>query len=274
MKIENLSAETVVGQLQLNLINGESIIGSIPFDVDPNVIVILPYHLAEEFRKKFKVGQTLLFDEAKPYVQIIKKEFVSSFEIFERELIGLRTENDKPLPNWLEIQLRNNNKPGHLNVKYRIPENEKIFDLGELKIKNGHIILPITFVFLSYAKEDKQEVMFVMQKLHDKGVITWFDEKDLLPGDHWETKIEVAIEKADFGFVFLSSRSLSRSGYKNKELHFILNQYLMKPFGQRYIIPILLDDCEPPRELNVFHWLKLSDVQWEQKILAAIGRYN
>lgn len=271
--MNNLNAEKITGKIKITLKNGEQLIGGLPCEaLADDHIIFLPHEVSEEFGKKFQIGMDIPFEELRKYVLFIKKEQIESYEVFESKLCGFETENKKPLPIWFKIILQNNSVPGHLNVKYSLPESDKIFEIGELPIKNGVITLPITFVFLSYAKEDKEVVKFVMNKLHDSGVITWFDEKDLLPGDKWEHKIEESIEKADYVFIFLSSKSIDRAGYKNKELNYALNQYLLKPSGRRYIIPILLDDCNPPRELKDIHWLKISDENWIHQLMKAIGK--
>ncbi len=45
-----------------------------------------------------------------------------------------------------------------------------------------------------------------------------------------------------------------------RELRYALEQRERRPFGKRFIIPILLDDCETPRELKDIHFLPL----WER----------
>lgn len=273
MTIQDINAHTVTGKLKLKLKNGKTLIGSLPFDSHiPTHLLFLPHEFSKEFSSKFKVGQTLVFEEIKPYIIIIEKSSIDSFELFESNLKGFNIENGKPLPNWIEITCTNNGVPGSINIKYKIPDTDKWFDLGELKIQNGIITIPITFVFLSYSKEDKEIVQSVMDKLHNNGVITWYDEKDLLPGDDWEAKIEESIEKADHVLIFLSSKTTNRIGYKNKEINYILNQYLLRPSSRRYIIPILIDDFTPPREFKKMHWLKMSEDNWLTKLLAAMGK--
>ncbi len=270
--MEELLKETLKGYIELVLKNGEKLIGKIPFDsMDTNHIVFLPEENFQKFYSKAN-GNSVLFDDIREYVLIVPINMIDSYETKLNELSGLRTENNKPLPKWFQIQLHNTGKLGHINVKYRLPNSDKIFDLGLLKIKDNQITLPITFVFLSYAKEDREVVRFTMETLHNYGVITWFDENDLLPGDNWETKIEESIEKADYVFIFFSSNSINRQGYKNREIRYALKQKMLKPFNSKYIIPILIDDVKPPRELNDIQWINIKDEKWISKVLSSIGK--
>jgi len=271
--MENLSAEKIPGNLKIVLKDGSNLIGSLPCDApDDYHIIFLPLEMAGEFNKRFKPNTFIKFDEIKGFVKVIPKALIKSYEILENTLKDLKTENNKPLPHNMDIFIEKSLLPGYVNIKYQIPNHNIKFDLGDLKIIQGSVTLPITLVFLSYAKEDKTMVEFVMKNLHDNGVTTWYDNKDLLPGDLWEEKILNGIDKADYVFVFLSSKTLNRAGYKNKELRYILDQYSLKPFGKKYIIPILLDDCNPPRELSQIQWLKISENGWMKKLLAAIGK--
>lgn len=273
MTIQELSAETVKGTLKIIMKDGETLIGGIPVEsyVDTQ-IMFLPHEFFEEFYKKFKQDQKVFLEDIQFYIKIIEKENIESFELFENDVKDLKLENNKPIPQWLECKITIIDKPGHVNIEYKIPQHHEFFKLGDLKIKDGYVTLPITFVFLSYAKEDKESVLKVMDRLHENGVITWFDEKDLLPGDDWESKIEESIEKADYVFIFLSSKTIDKIGYKNKEVNYALNQYLMRPSGKRYIIPILLDECTPPKEFKKIHWIKTTELNWFNKILSSIGK--
>jgi len=271
--MKELLKETLKGYIELNLKTGEKLIGKVPFDsMADDHIIFLPEENFKKFYSKIN-GNSVLFDNIKDSVLIIPLQLIDSYETKLDELSGVNTENNKPLPNWFKIQIQNIEKLGHVKVTYSLPDNDdKIFDLGFIKIEEGIITIPITFVFLSYAKEDKEIVKFTMETLHNYGVVTWFDEKDLLPGDNWQLKIEESIEKADYVFIFFSSNSLNRQGYKNKEIRFALEQKMLKPFDSRYIIPILIDDVKPPRELNDIHWIKIKEENWISKILTSIGK--
>ena len=272
--MDELFKQTLRGYIELKLNSGETLIGRIPFDLPKKKkILFLPEKNFNAFQERSK-GNTVIYGDIMDLLTIIPITEVKSFIKKENRITGVKSENNKPIPISFIVHIENVGKLGYMHMKYSLPDNDKIFDLGLIKIEDdGQLIIPITFVFLSYAKEDKEIVKNTMEVLHDYGVLTWFDEKDLLPGDNWENKIEESIEKADYVFIFFSSNSLNRSGYKNKEIHFALNQKLLKPLNSRYIIPILIDDkVTPPREFNDIHWIKTTDENWISKILTAIGK--
>jgi formylglycine-generating enzyme required for sulfatase activity len=89
------------------------------------------------------------------------------------------------------------------------------------------------------------------QKLGTEGWIdVWLDEEKLLPGQDWDYEIERALDKSDAVIVTLSTDSVSREGYVQKELRFALDIALEKPEGTIFILPVRLDDCERPRRLR------------------------
>jgi hypothetical protein len=278
--MDGLNSLTLNGKcVKLTLKDGKRIIGFLPIQsvndsYEHSFIAFLPYEKQNDFYAFFKDKKSLDENELKLFIQYIKRNDIETYEIMENELRNIGIENGKPIPNWLELQIKNISKPGHLNVKYKIPDNSKLFDLGDIQIKNSSLTLPLTLVFLSYAKEDKQTVKTIMNDLHNNGILTWFDERELLPGDDWEAKIEIAIEKSDYVLVFISSRTIDKIGYKNREIEYALRQYSLRPSGKRYIIPILLDDCEPPREFKKIQWLKVSEEKWFDKLLNAVGKFT
>lgn len=115
-----------------------------------------------------------------------------------------------------------------------------------LVVEDECLTIPITSTFLSYAKEDRDTVDGIATRLLSDGVLTWFDKKDLLPGEAWKRKIDHAIQHSDYFLTFLSDRSVSTIGYFQRELKYALEQQDLRPHGTIYIIPVLLDHCNPP----------------------------
>lgn len=277
--MKGLDSATLKGKaVKLKMKDGKTIIGSLPIqsyneEFEKNYIAFLPWEKFDDFQAHFKGKQKTTDQELREFLDYIKRSDIDSFEIMETEISSIYMENGKPMPNWLQLELKRGTKPGHLAVKYKIPKNSKWFDLGEIQIKNAEILLPLTLVYLIHAKEDKKSVKDVMNQLHDNGVLTWLDEKDLLPGDYWEAKIREAIEKSDYVLVFLASKTVGKIGYKNKEIKYAFEQASLRPSGKRYIIPILLDECTPPREFKEIHCVKVTDMDWFDKLLMAIKKY-
>jgi len=106
-------------------------------------------------------------------------------------------------------------------------------------------------VFLCHASADKPTVRELYRQLTAEGWIdVWLDEMKLLPGQEWDMEIESAVEEADIVLVCLSTRSVDKEGYVQKELRFVLNIADEKPEGSIFVIPLRLDDCTVPRRLR------------------------
>ena len=68
----------------------------------------------------------------------------------------------------------------------------------------------------------------------------------------WDVEIEKAVEAADAVVVCLSSKSVTKEGYVQKELRKALDVADEKPEGTIFIIPLKIEECEVPRRLS--HW--------------------
>ena len=112
-------------------------------------------------------------------------------------------------------------------------------------------------MFVSYAHPDIGVVRQVVRLLKDAGVRVWFDKDELLGGQDWEREISAQIRKCDLFLVCLSSRSIDRRGYFHKEIRIALDVAMTIPPAQLYMIPIRLDACEIPSELQRYHVLDL-----------------
>lgn len=110
-------------------------------------------------------------------------------------------------------------------------------------------------VFLCHASQDKPIVRELHQRLLAESLIDpWLDEEKLLPGMDWNMEIEKAVESADVVIVCLSNHSVTKEGYVQRELKFVLDIALEKPEGTIFIIPLRLDECDIPRRLRVWQY--------------------
>ncbi len=111
-------------------------------------------------------------------------------------------------------------------------------------------------VFLCHSSHDKPAVRELYQKLSSEGWIdVWFDEKKLLPGQDWEYEIEKALDKSNAVIVSISHSSVSKEGFIQRELKFVVDIALDKPDGMIFILPVRLEDCSPPRKLRPYHYV-------------------
>ena len=111
-------------------------------------------------------------------------------------------------------------------------------------------------VFLCHSSQDKPVVREMYQRLlAEEWIDPWLDEEKLLPGQDWEKEIESAVTKSSAVIVFLSNNSVSKEGYIQKELRFVLSTADYMPQGKIFIIPIRLDDCMVPHPLKKWQYI-------------------
>lgn len=105
-----------------------------------------------------------------------------------------------------------------------------------------------TRVFISYAKEDKDVAKKLYTDLQQGGVEPWLDSVNLLPGQAWETAIRKAISDSSYFIAILSSRSVGKKGYVQKEIRQALAIAEEYPDDRIFIVPVRIDECEPSFE--------------------------
>ena len=111
-------------------------------------------------------------------------------------------------------------------------------------------------VFLCHASEDKPIVHELYQRLRSEDWIDpWLDEEKLLPGQDWNMEIEKAVQAADAVIVCLSNQSVTKEGYVQRELKFVIDIALEKPEGTIFVIPLRLDGCPIPRLLKTLQYV-------------------
>jgi len=108
---------------------------------------------------------------------------------------------------------------------------------------------------LGVSSNDKPAARELYQKLRaELWIQPWLDEEELYPGQDWNMEIEKAVEAADAIIVCLSKGSITKEGYVQRELRIVLDFAGYKPEGALYIIPVRLEECEPPRRLRAWQY--------------------
>jgi hypothetical protein len=147
---------------------------------------------------------------------------------------------------------------------------------GGRKFNYGHAafgrcwVMSRPFIFLSYAREDKEQVDQVYMKLKQAGLDPWMDSppapyknEGIPPGIQWELFIRDRIRAASQVLVFFSKTSVDQPGFRHKELRIILSRMAERPLHKIRLIPVLLDDCPVPRfqvdtlSFDQFQWCEL-----------------
>lgn len=121
-------------------------------------------------------------------------------------------------------------------------------------------------VFISYAVEDMESAKKLNEDLKRAGISTWFDKESLLPGQNWPLTIINAIKECRYFLTLLSSRSVTKRGFINKELKKALNIFEEFPESDIYIIPIRLDPCFPTyNKISELHMVDMYPI-WREGI--------
>ncbi len=111
-------------------------------------------------------------------------------------------------------------------------------------------------VFLCHAKEDKPAVRELYHQLTAEGWMdVWLDEIKLLPGQNWDMEIEKAVEVSDAVIVCLSNNSVTKEGFVQSEMSFILDIARTKPEESIFVIPLRLENCHVPRRLRLYQYV-------------------
>jgi len=119
-------------------------------------------------------------------------------------------------------------------------------------------------IFINYAREDKDTVAQLYKRLGSAGFQPWMDTNDLLAGENWRTSIAKAIRSSDLFLTCLSSRSVSKQGFLQEEIEYALNVWREKFESNTFLIPVRLEDCDPPKSLSLIHRVDLFDASgWE-----------
>lgn len=125
-------------------------------------------------------------------------------------------------------------------------------------------------VFMSHSSADKPAVRSVYHRLIKLGIIPWFDEVDLLPGQDFDYEIDRAVKQSDVIIIFLSNASTRKVGYLQKELRYALDVASRQPEGTIFLIPVLLEPCDVPRSLMHLHYVKLFEDSGLERLVAAL----
>jgi hypothetical protein len=131
-------------------------------------------------------------------------------------------------------------------------------------------------VFLCHSSNDKPAVRELYKQLKaEPWIQPWLDEEEIYPGADWNFEIEKAVEASDAILVCLTNGSITKEGYIQRELRVVLDFADYKPEGTLYIIPVRLEECEPPRRLRKWQYADYFAGQRErafQRLLVSLKR--
>ena len=105
-------------------------------------------------------------------------------------------------------------------------------------------------VFLCHASEDKENARELRIRLLQDGFDPWLDEVKLLPGQEWESEIQKAVRAADVVVVCLSTHSIDKKGFVQREIRISLDAADERPQGSIFLIPACIEECQVPVRLS------------------------
>jgi hypothetical protein len=125
-------------------------------------------------------------------------------------------------------------------------------------------------VFLCHSSADKPAVRDLYRRLRAEGIVPWFDEKDLVPGQLWRVEIPKAVRATDVVLVCLSRHSVDRAGYAQKEIKLALDVADEQPEGSIFVIPVRLEEYNIPERLSDLHWVDLFEERGYERLIRAL----
>ena len=128
-------------------------------------------------------------------------------------------------------------------------------------------------LFLCHGSEDKPAVRQLYNNLISIGIDAWLDEEKILPGQDWQYEISKAVRNSDIIVICLSSTSVNKTGYVQKEIKYALDIAEEKPEGTIFLIPARLENCSVPDRLSGKQWVNLFEEKGFERLLKSLEAY-
>ncbi len=107
-------------------------------------------------------------------------------------------------------------------------------------------------VFVSYAHEDRDAVLNMVERLAVAGVSTWLDSGGFRAGAPVLKQMDEAIRDSDAVLLCLSTRSVSATGFLPEELGAVLQIAATRRPEALYLIPVRLNQVTVPAEVDLY----------------------
>lgn len=103
-------------------------------------------------------------------------------------------------------------------------------------------------VFISYVREDKEQVDRLCNMLKAAQIPFWRDMQDIGPGDWWKIRIREAIRNDALVFLacFSDNSRGRRKNNMNEEINLAVEELRKMPPGHTWMIPVRFDEGEVP----------------------------
>jgi len=110
-------------------------------------------------------------------------------------------------------------------------------------------------IFLSYAHEDIGMAKKLYSDLKRYALDVWIDCESLLPGQNWKITIEKTIKQSQYYLLLLSSYSITKRGFIQKEMKIAYEMLEQCSEDDIYLIPVRLNECAPSLKLSDIHYI-------------------
>ena len=123
-------------------------------------------------------------------------------------------------------------------------------------------------VFISYDHDDQDFVLPLAERLRERGVEVWIDQREIGYGMDWDLTIEKALYGCAWFLIVLSPASV-RSREVRGELRIALNE-------EKRMLPVLYQACRIPRQLQLVQYVDCAgrgaeDEGLLREVLGALG---
>lgn len=129
-------------------------------------------------------------------------------------------------------------------------------------------------VFISYAREDFDFAKKLYQDLRLAGIEPWLDKESMRAGEKWQPAIRSAINESQYFVPLLSSKSVQKKGYVQRELKEALEILDGLSYKDIFVIPLRIDNCKVTnKKINEYNIVDLFP-DWEggiKKVLDSMG---
>lgn len=135
-----------------------------------------------------------------------------------------------------------------------LENRDNSFSEGEYYIMNN--------VFISYVRENSNEVDRIYKELKAQGINVWLDREEISPGQRWRYAVKNAIKNGNFFLACFSSEYLQKEKtYMNEELNLAIEELRLHPINRTWFIPIRLNECPFP-DIPISNAESISDLQF------------
>ena len=123
--------------------------------------------------------------------------------------------------------------------------------------------------FLYHAPADRARVRDMYLRLIHAGVDAWLVKEKLLPGQDWKEELHNAFREADVVIVCISER-FEHVEFRQKQARLALDAVIEQLEEEIYVIPVRLDECTLPEELDKWQWADLFEQTGYEALLQAL----